>query len=106
MYTTSVPIVLVPAFGSTPAVVADKAFCIIHRAPVVNAAGIVQDTVLFRSQRGFVDGAGAFHPVGAYVDKAFTAEQLIAARAANSTLDSALTALTSALDALAPSLGL
>jgi hypothetical protein len=84
---------------------ATQAFTIVHFTPYVQSGKVV-DNVLFRAQRVLVGSDGAVTSVGPYVDKAFTPAQLTAARAANPSLDSALSALSSALDALAPELGL
>jgi hypothetical protein len=84
---------------------ATQAFIVVHYTPYVQG-GKVCDNILFRAQRVRIGEDGTATAMGPYLDKAFTPAQLTAARAATPALDSALTALTTALEALAPQLGL
>lgn len=84
---------------------ATQAFMLIHFAPVASV-GKVSDTVLFKAQRVLVGTDGTITPVGPTIDKGFPAVQLASARAANPKLDAALTAISTALDSIAPELGL
>lgn len=99
MFTTTQPIDLGGGAKAT------QAYALIHFTPYAKD-GKVQENAMFRAQRVLVGGDGTVTPVGQYIDKAFTPAQLTEARATNPALDSALTALSAALDALAPTLGL
>lgn len=99
MFTTTQPIDIGGGAKAT------QAFAIVHFLPYAKD-GKVQDSVLFRAQRVLIGTDGTVTPVPPLIDKAFTPDQLAAARKANPALDSALTALSAALDALAPTLGL
>lgn len=99
MFTTTQPIDIGGGAKAT------QAYALIHFTPYAKD-GKVQENVLFRAQRVLIGDDGTVTPVGDPIDRPFTPDQLAAARKANPALDSALTALSAALDALAPTLGL
>lgn len=98
MFTTSKPIAV------SESTTADKAFLVVHFAPVAKD-GQVRDTVLIRSKRCVVSGE-TITPVGNYVDLPLDASNFEKLRQDNAALDQAFKDFVSALEAIAPSIGL